>query len=100
MSHTPGPWTVFSEVNVVAGRRGIATTGHYSSSLNADVIEAENKANAILISTAPDLLAAMEAILQTFAWAFDDMLREYPDTPQPKAILAARAAIARAKGVS
>ena len=102
MSHTPGPWQFYE----IPHRDGLGIIGpgleedEIAHLDDMDRSRAENVANGYLLAAAPDLLAALEAILQTFAWASDDMLREYPDTPQPRAILAARAAIARAKGVS
>jgi hypothetical protein len=45
-----------------------------------------------------DLLAALKALIEPFATTPDDTLRRFPDTPQPRNILAARAAIARAEG--
>jgi hypothetical protein len=46
------------------------------------------------------LLAALKAMVEPFAMMTDDILREYPDTPQPRNILAARAAISAAEGAS
>jgi hypothetical protein len=53
-----------------------------------------------LCIAAPALLAALKAMVEPFAMMTDDILREYPDTPQPRNILAARAAIAAAEGAS
>jgi len=65
-THTPGPWrqvdvrNQFDQVErvVVKGTSVIATIGHRH-------IEAEREANARLIASAPDLLAALERISQT-----------------------------------
>ena len=44
-----------------------------------------------------DLLAALKAMVKPFAAMSDDVLASCPDTPQPIAILAARAVIAKAE---
>jgi len=48
-------------------------------------------------TTIADLVKALEALLKPFATMPDEVLRTYPDTPQPIAILAAREAIAAAR---
>jgi len=77
MSHTPGKWVVKYDFNVVAespmGEFGrlIASTGSYSE-YGPDVtfarmqqIAQENRANAKLMSAAPELLAACEYLLES-----------------------------------
>lgn len=67
--HTPGPWeidkrcetSVFAELD---GRRGICSTGGYSTNtIDPEVLNDENNANARLIAAAPDLLEALGTIL-------------------------------------
>lgn len=65
MSYTPGPWIVKYEFNVVtaADERSVANTGGYSSTTDRMRVYQENIDNARLISAAPELLAACEALL-------------------------------------
>lgn len=64
--HTPGPWGISrrTATGVVAkGERGICSTGGYSDSrVDGATLNAENEANARLISAAPDMLAELERI--------------------------------------
>ena len=89
--HTPGPWRVVDSWNdyMVEGQNGeeiIWQDGPH----NTPTI---NKANARLIAAAPDLLEALESMLQSFL--ITQSLDDYPiDAPCNKA----RAAIAKAKG--
>ena len=84
--HTPGPWTTGRAINAV-------DMGKFSficpfGANSADQV-AEIKANACLISSAPDLLAALESLL-------DDA--DVCEVAGDDAIGQARAAIAKAKG--
>jgi hypothetical protein len=64
IKHTPGPWKVFHEYNVMKDNRSIANCGgHTVNTSNWQEVEEENKANARLIAAAPALLAACEAAL-------------------------------------
>jgi hypothetical protein len=80
--HTPGPWKVerINDTNYVMGR-----VGHVIAEVPADRnYKAKADVNAALIAAAPDLLAALEAVL---------------DMPNNSlALYEARAAIAKAKG--
>ena len=59
MNHTPGPWRT-TGLNVRAGDALICyATNHWS---NIELPEAERQANARLIASAPELLAALELI--------------------------------------
>ena len=86
--HTPGPWTTGRAINAV-------DMGKFSficpfGANSADQV-AEIKANACLISAAPDLLAALEAIIK--------MIGPYAGQGRMDAeIAAARSAIAKSKG--
>lgn len=86
--HTPGPWTTGRAINTV-------DIGKFSficpfGANSADQV-AEIKANARLISAAPDLLAALEAIVK--------MISPYSGQGRMDTeISAAHAAIAKAKG--
>ena len=82
--HTPGPWTTGRAINTV-------DIGKFSficpfGANSADQV-AEIKANARLISAAPDLLAALEA-----------MIAKIDADKLPISCSLARAAIAKAKG--
>jgi hypothetical protein len=58
--HTPGPWIVDREFNVIQSqsRRSVATTGGHSNSSDVEGVHVENVANARLIAAAPELLEA------------------------------------------
>lgn len=114
MAHTPGPW--INDGGLVCGRETRArfvpgsrfpSDSPFPPGVSQDIFDAnewpdelhdEAMANAALIAAAPDMLAALEAMVLPFALISDEVLRQYPDTPQPIAILAARAAIRSAKG--
>lgn len=85
--HTPGPWRQ-TGVNVRAGDALICCAlDHYS---NAETPEAEKLANSRLIASAPELLSALE-------WIVDDWEkvtnRTLPEDHEVKAI------ISKAKGI-
>ncbi len=79
--YTPGPWAVISGEVCAAGYGPIA----HCDRENRNTKPVERDANARLISAAPELLEALEAVMQ------------FP--LNHKANLAAHAAIAKAKGV-
>lgn len=87
--HTPGPWAthLVDETVVVIPRRPlpqqISMLGH------SEVADDEDYANARLIAAAPELLAALEGLLAVSVDTTSDELL---------AMMAARAAIATAKG--
>ena len=88
-THTTGPWTLrraqFSFGWVVLGKgKRVAMLSEL------DEETSENTANAVLISAAPDLLEALEAVL---AWGTDE---NYVRASESAA--KARAAISKAKG--
>jgi hypothetical protein len=92
-THTPGPWfatdTIVAESNRT-GSNAICDTAHSRYDMSHD----EAKANARLIAAAPDLLAALEMVLNSTT---------HPGplwTVSNESIAAAHAAIARAKGES
>jgi len=102
MTYTPGPWKVQpgsgdSEYafNVVAGEPG-------SVVLVANVAaedHATRRANARLIASAPDLLAALgdtAATLETMLLEFGHLMQEGDREGRPKVLAAARAAIEKA----
>jgi hypothetical protein len=86
--HTPGPWKAEGWENLVVNSADGHTMTLAAGGNWADL--AELKANARLIAAAPDLLAALVA-----------MLNRYGDKsafPMCDASISARAAIAKAKG--
>ena len=93
--HTPGPWTVdgqhydyYASFSVKAGGRGVCAI-----SSNIKRPGAESAANARLIAAAPDLLAALQAMVDAYQQHFDVM----PVAWQTYDYIA-RAAIAKATG--
>lgn len=63
-THTPGPWRT-TGLNVRAGDALICyATNHWS---NIELPEAEKLANARLIASAPELLAALERLVHPMA---------------------------------
>lgn len=65
--HTPGPWAVnrHSKFTVESNGRSVATTGGYSDNTRVSEVHEENVANAKLISSAPEMLDALEIALRT-----------------------------------
>lgn len=98
---TPGPWTVWgkgyspwcvmphehSPAYQDRHSRGIATMENWDPG--------EAKANAHLIAAAPDLLAALEALLPLADWA---LLEQSPPGADDPLVDQARAAILKARG--
>lgn len=92
MSHTPGPWEctpsqIRDDLHWITRR----------SSCELTVKVEGSEANARLIAAAPDLLAAMEALVD---WSLlrSDWLQAGQPHPENHPISKARAAIAKAKG--
>ena len=82
--HTPGPWTRNRAINTVdMGRYSVICPFGADSKKHVSEIEA----NMRIISAAPDLLAALEA-----------MVSKIDDKSLPISCSAARAAIAKARG--
>ena len=81
--HTPGPWGAlkYSDANCVATITGVWTV----VSIGADPNQFDAKADACLIAAAPDMLEALETLL------------EEGDT-NSTAVLCAEQAVAKAKG--
>lgn len=89
MSHTPGPWWVEKTDHPMGEGREVHDDWGLTANVNGD--SATSQANAALISAAPDLLEACEMLL-TYLGDWDD--------PEDETCVAARKAIAKAKGVS
>ena len=78
--HTPGPWTVDNQyIHGPDGIRFLAVAG-----------DGAGQANAWLIASAPDLLAALDGLFAT------DSIRQTTSSASAAAVVAARAAIAKA----
>lgn len=86
-SHTPGPWHVHGGEIGPSPDETIAVV----CALSGNDGDMEEEANARLIAAAPDLLAALEAVVTTGGW--DNL-----DTGGRGTHGAALAAIAKAKG--
>lgn len=85
--HTPGPWDVQGDTYVTVNSLIIA---HCKQAGRTSLDEA--MANARLIAAAPDLLAALEKVIDYHVTGINPL--------SDAAILSARAAIARARGES
>ena len=90
---TPGPWTLFNSNGVIAvmkGKKAVVQWGGFDATDFPD----HALANARLISTAPDMLAALKAMVRHFG------VLEHKDMVHPVAKAAskkARSAIAKAE---
>lgn len=82
MSHTPGPWATDDDGYIIAPGRGLI--GYPARVPDSD----ERGPNARLMGAAPELLAALEALLD----AIEDQRVTHGDCNQ------GRAAIAKARG--
>lgn len=105
--HTPGPWTVERHSGAYHVHYGEEGNGaeccavHYASGVHADRERAE--ADAALIASAPELLAALRAMLAAVESEhgadFLPFSASFPGFEEANAaVLAARSAIARAEG--
>ena len=95
-NHTPGPWTIEKSTrtdhHIIAGRRWIATASNH----DFHPTQKENErtiANARLIAAAPDLLAALVALVGEADLGEVDL-----DDDDRAKLEQARAAIAKATG--
>lgn len=99
-NHTPGPWSLYGDrpvhiCSMSVAAPTIATVNIDNSLPNYE----ETEANARLIAAAPDLLAALENIVQNFDMGdfIITVAAQGEDTPEHRANLDfARAAIAKA----
>jgi len=94
--HTPGPWIEQGSGTVahpVSG--GVITTTRIETTLgNIEIIDETNEqaANALLIASAPELLNALELMVNEFKLPFLEVLVTH------HVLVKARAAIRKAKG--
>ena len=90
--HTPGPWVVWRDYNVInIEHRLVAACGGSTDSRNQERAHNENIANARLIAAAPDMLEALQGLLSSdgrFVYGTQDRIE------------CARAAIAKATGAT
>jgi hypothetical protein len=95
MSHTPGPWTVYGETSVSA-QPGVRIHGLADTlPIPYDADGREQRANARLISAAPELLAALKLIAEE-----DDENDEWDGAAKFSLVRdIARAALSKATGV-
>jgi hypothetical protein len=113
--HTPGPWVVNKDqsrcelgVDTAGGEWGICLVADAAGETLDHSSENASEANARLIAAAPDLLEALRAFMaldRDFSTASDRHLREIiaeqrASAPLVKAVIAARAAIAKATGAA
>ena len=88
-AHTPGPW--FAEDRRIWHFNGMACIAQVFDGVSADSTTDDHEANARLISAAPDLLVALEALLECWAYAVPRHAEDHNIADQ------ARAAIAKAR---
>lgn len=69
--HSPGPWAIVGlsfnehEAHVIdSPTRTVCWTANTLGKTNKEFVSAEDQANACLIAAAPDLLAALKALLE------------------------------------
>lgn len=113
MNHTPGPWLVNFEQNKFDSRRSkVQVVDGSSASLNNGGLplvlanvnampfndESVPLANATLIASAPDLLSALERLLESAEYLKEDSDSAHGYHGEPESFKLARAAIAKAKG--
>ena len=97
--HTPGPWEVSDTSVCLDGplsswNRTICDLGHYGS--DGRTCYPNAKANGLLIAAAPDMLAALEAVLKELIYSRGEVFG-----PSDEEIVnLTKAAIAKAKGGS
>ena len=100
MSFTPGPWDFSWEIQPngcpTVGHKGLMVCMVAHSAKEPDQKETAI-ANASLIAAAPELLEALEALEDAYCDVGPDMSREKRANGR-KALIAARAAIAKARG--
>ena len=97
--HTPGPWIVRTDLQFDHGGAIVSSTYDcYDNCSNlvaiCDVQSMPNAANARLIAAAPDMLAALEIISQSWPAHDSESASPVADAMAAKA----RAAIAKARG--
>jgi hypothetical protein len=91
-THTPGPWQIlFNHIASESGRK-IATIENRTLGEGF----AESYENAFLISSAPDLLSALEEAYNAIAWLIPG--GNLSDQEEEALLDTIRAAIAKAKG--
>lgn len=115
--HTEGPWWIWDETHVMAGKgnraggmgeRLVANCGGTSSNVNRSAVRAENAANARMIAAAPEtaverdrLREALERVLEHFKPSTTqggaNNKGQFVATPAMRAEALARAALATAK---
>lgn len=74
---TKGKWEINprAHLNIRNDKnRSIASTGVYSDNTNSELVDLENKANALLISKAPEMFEMLEGILQRREVCFEDLI--------------------------
>ncbi len=93
--HTPGPWLNLRRLVVAPGHGAVASVwdGTIHTGEGSKITKEEGGANAHLIAAAPELLAAMQGLMEIAETAM-------PDTffASDSRVNAARAAIAKAEG--
>lgn len=94
MSHTKGPW-IFTEgkMPAISDSSGIPVAMQCRRNK-----EGEGKANAQLIAAAPELLEALELVLERYCHEVNEDETSWHNPENDDCVIAARAAIAKTKG--
>ena len=98
--HTSGPWTIYRKTRTYAFIRGVGWDGfaRVVKRLDGDDEDSpEGMANARLIAAAPDLLEALDDMLETYGDKYDDEGR-VKFSSELEMIGRARAAITKVEG--
>lgn len=93
MKHTPAPWKL-AGATTISNAEQTACIAHVST---FSIEQSEADANAALIAAAPELLAALEKVLIEYH-GYVDPDRTTGQFGEWEEVIAARAAIAKAKG--
>ena len=99
VEHTPSPWSaLFNPLSKSAAYQILGNKGHHIATIRGDKAASHFKAeeaNARLITTAPDLLSALEGFIELYE---QNQLKLEGDSGNDPLILKSKAAIAKAKG--
>lgn len=100
-THTPGPWALHHRTayTVVGpdGSRTVATCGGYQNNQDAAAVDAENRANARLIASAPKMLEALKEADALFPLALGS-IATHDAANSERCIAEARTILARISG--
>jgi hypothetical protein len=96
-AHTPGPWSL-SGVMALDTPMWIVSVPGEQARIEISDYSQESEANARLIAAAPDLLAALEGLVEVAKAALEEVNRDGAEWHVAAELAEARAAIAKARG--